>query len=57
MVAVSRDDPVLRLASCNQACADSFLPDVEMQETADLALLVQFHRFLFHPTDEYHLII
>jgi 2-methylisocitrate lyase-like PEP mutase family enzyme len=57
VVAVGRDHAILRLARCHQAGADGFLADIQMQETADLTLLVKFRRALFYPADQDHLVV
>ncbi len=57
MVAVGGDDPVLRLPGGDQPGADGFLPDIQVHETADLALLVQLRPAFFHAADEHHFIV
>ena len=57
MVAVGGDHPVLRLAQRDQAGADRLLADIQVQEAADLALLVELGSSLLHPADQHHLII
>ncbi len=57
VVAVGRDHPILRLARRQQPGADGFLADVQVQEAADLALLVQLGRPLLDAADQYHLVV
>ena len=57
VVAVGGDDAVLRAAQRDQAGGDRLLPDVQVQEAADFALLVKLGGRFFQPPDQNHLII
>ena len=57
VIAVSRDDAVLRLAGRDQAGADRLLADIQVQKTANLALLVKLGGLLFELADQHHLVI
>ena len=57
VVAVSGDDAILRQARRDQPGAHRLLPDVQVQEPADLALLVKLGSCLFDAADQHHLVI
>ena len=57
MIPIGSDHTILRFAWANQPGAYGFLTDIQVQETADLALLVELCRFLFHPANQHHLVI
>ena len=57
VVAVGRDDVVVRPERGDRAHADGLLPDVEVQEAADLSFRVAARALLLHAADEEHLAI
>ncbi len=57
VVAVGRDQSVLRPTGGRDACADGLLPNVEMQKAADLSLLIELGGTFFDAADEYHLMV
>ena len=57
VVAVGRDDVVLGLEGGDGADGDRLLPDVEVEEAADLALRVGLRRRLLHAPDGQHLAV
>ena len=57
VIAVSRNNPVFRPPRRDQPGADGFLPNIEMQKTANFPLLIQFSSSLFQAPDHYHLMV
>lgn len=55
MVAVGGDEMVVCAPEGNRADRDGFLPDVEVEETADFSGLVVFQARLFESADPNHL--
>lgn len=56
VVAVMRDHVVVRPEGGHRADRDGLFPDVEVQESADLALAVCLFRALLEPADQAHLL-
>jgi hypothetical protein len=57
MVTVRRNDPILWLPRGYQPGTDGLLADIQMQEAADLPLLVKLGRAFFQASYYDHLII
>ncbi len=57
VVAVRRDDVVVGAQQAHRADADRFLPDVQVQEAADLPFDVELRAALLEPPDEEHLLV
>ena len=55
VIAIVRHDVILRAQRVHRAHGDGFLADVQMQEAADLALLIGRARFFFKAPDQHHL--
>ncbi len=55
VIAIVRHDVILRAQRMNRAHRDGFLADVQVQEPADLALLIGHARFFFEAPDQHHL--
>ena len=57
MIAVCGDHPVLRLAGGDQPGADGLLPDIQVQEPPNFALLLELRSGFLHQADQDHLVI
>jgi hypothetical protein len=57
VIAIGGNNFILGIAEGDEAGADGFLTNVEVEEATDMALLVKFGGALFDAADEDHLAV